>query len=109
MSQAYSGRQFVAMDLHRRGSVLVWMTESGEHLEAVRILNNRDRLAHLMSRAGQSPEVVLEADALAELGATVYPPTLLRPGSRKVRNVSRTRRCGQNAVACQGDGTTVLP
>ena len=75
MSELYSGRQFVGMDLHRRRSVLVRMTESGEHLETVRIVNTDDRLADVMSRAGEWPEVVLEAtygwywaaDALAEL------------------------------------------
>jgi hypothetical protein len=61
VSESYSGRQFVGMDLHRRRSVLVRMTESGEHLETVRILNDRDSLAEVMSRAGQCPEVVLEA------------------------------------------------
>jgi transposase len=68
------------MDLHRRRSVLVRMTETGEHLETVRIVNTRDRLAEVMTRAGESPEVVLEAtygwywavDALAELGASVH-------------------------------------
>src|SRR6516225_3480194 len=68
------------MDLHRRRSVLVRMTESGEHLETVRILNDRDSLADVMSRAGECPEVVVEAtygwywaaDALAELGASVH-------------------------------------
>ena len=44
MSEVYSGRQFVGMDLHRRRSVLVRMTESGEHLETVRIVNTVDRL-----------------------------------------------------------------
>jgi hypothetical protein len=29
------------------------MTESGEHLETVRILNDRDSLADVMSRAGE--------------------------------------------------------
>ena len=80
MSEVYEGRQFVGMDLHRRRSVLVRMTEFGEHLETVRILNDRDSLAEVMSRAGESPEVVLEAtygwywavDALGELGATVH-------------------------------------
>ena len=61
VSELYSGRQFVGMDLHRRRSVLVRMTEAGEHLETVRILNDRDVLAEVMSRAGESPEVVLEA------------------------------------------------
>ena len=80
MSEVYAGRQFVGMDLHRRRSVLVRMSETGEHLETVRILNDRDVLAEVISRAGESPEVVLEAtygwywavDALAELGATVH-------------------------------------
>lgn len=80
MSELYAGRQVVGIDLHRRRSVLVRMTESGERLETVRILNDRDRLAEVMGRAGESPEVVLEAtygwywaaDALAELGASVH-------------------------------------
>jgi transposase len=80
VSEFYEGRQFVGMDLHRRRSVLVRMSETGEHLETVRILNDRDVLAEVMSRAGESPEAVLEAtygwywaaDALAELGATVH-------------------------------------
>jgi hypothetical protein len=80
VSEVYSGRQFVGMDLHRRRSVLVRMTESGEHLETVRIVNTDDRLADVMSRAGECPEVVLEAtygwywaaDRLAELGASVH-------------------------------------
>jgi transposase len=80
MSEQYEGRQFVGMDLHRRRSVLVRMTESGERLETVQIVNDLDRLAAVMARAGEAPEVVLEAtygwywaaDALAELGATVH-------------------------------------
>jgi transposase len=80
VNEFYEGQQFVGMDLHRRRSVLVRMTETGEHLETVRIVNTRDRLADVMSRAGEAPEVVLEAtygwywavDALAELGASVH-------------------------------------
>jgi hypothetical protein len=53
VSELYSGRQFVGMDLHRRRSVLARMTESGEHLETVRIANTDDRLADVMSRAGE--------------------------------------------------------
>src|SRR4051794_24039255 len=56
------------------------MTESGQPLETVRIVNDRDRLAAVMARAGERPEVVLEAtygwywaaDELAELGAQVH-------------------------------------
>jgi transposase len=80
VSESYEGRQFVGMDLHRRRSVLVRMTESGERLEAVRISNDPEYLKQVMARAGEAPEVVLEAcygwfwaaDTLAELGAAVH-------------------------------------
>jgi hypothetical protein len=49
------------MDLHRRRSVLVRMTDTGEHLETVRISNDREYLRQVMARAGEAPEVVLEA------------------------------------------------
>ena len=57
----YAGQQFVGIDLHRRRSVIVRTTESGEVLEAVQILNDVDRLNSVMERAGEDPEVVLEA------------------------------------------------
>ena len=80
VSGAYEGRQIVGLDLHRRRSVLVRMTESGEHLETVRISNDPQYLRAVMARAGEAPEVVLEAaygwywaaDTLAELGAAVH-------------------------------------
>ena len=76
----YDGRQFVGIDLHRRRSVIVRMTDTGQRLETVQILNDVERLAAVLARAGQAPEVVLEAtygwywaaDALAELGASVH-------------------------------------
>jgi hypothetical protein len=43
---AYDGKQIVGMDLHRRRSVLVRMTETGDHLETVRISNDPDCLRH---------------------------------------------------------------
>jgi hypothetical protein len=61
VSGAYEGRQFVGMDLHRRRSVLVRMTETGERLETVRISNDPEYLGQVMARAGEAPEVVLEA------------------------------------------------
>ena len=80
MSGAYEGKQIVGMDLHRRRSVLVRMTDTGQLLETVRISNDPDYLRQVMARAGESPEVVLEAaygwywaaDTLAELGASVH-------------------------------------
>ena len=80
MSEAYAGPQIVGMDLHRRRSVLVRMTETGEQLETVRISNDPEYLRAVMARAGEAPDVVLEAaygwywaaDTLAELGAHVH-------------------------------------
>jgi transposase len=80
VSEAYAGKQFVGMDVHRRRSVLVRMTAAGEHLETVRISNDPEYLRAVMARAGEVPEVVLEAtygwywaaDTLAELGANVH-------------------------------------
>ena len=78
--EGYAGTQFVGTDLQRRRSVIVRMTDAGEVLETTRIVNDVDRLAAVMARAGQAPEVVLEAtygwywaaDALAEQGARVH-------------------------------------
>ncbi|TWP32994.1 IS110 family transposase [Leekyejoonella antrihumi] len=76
----YGGQQFVGIDLHRRRSVIVRTTEAGETLESVRINNGLDSLAAVMGRAGEAPEVVLEAtygwywavDALQAGGADVH-------------------------------------
>jgi hypothetical protein len=80
VSEQYEGRQYVGTDLHRRRSVLVRMSETGHRLEAARIVNDPKRLVAVMARAGEAPEVVLEAtygwywaaDALAGLGARVH-------------------------------------
>lgn len=76
----YDGSQFVGIDLHRRRSVIVRTTQGGEQLEAVRITNDLDSLAAVMARAGEAPQVVLEAtygwywavDALQAGGAQVH-------------------------------------
>ncbi len=103
MSGAYEGRQIVGMDLHRRRSVLVRMTETGEHLETVRISNDLDYLAQVMARAGEAPEVVLEAtygwywaaDALAELGANVH---LAHPLGVKMFSYRRVKNDDRDAA-----------
>ncbi|MGH3534090.1 MAG: hypothetical protein ACRDQG_05165 [Pseudonocardiaceae bacterium] len=46
MSEAYAGKQIVGMDLHRRRSVLVRISNDPEYLRAV------------MARAGEVPTVV---------------------------------------------------
>ena len=78
--EEYVGQQFVGIDLHRRRSVIVRTTAAGEVLESVRIVNDVDRLSEVIARAGEAPEVVLEAtygwywavDALQAAGASVH-------------------------------------
>src|SRR5262245_4914392 len=80
MTEAYDGRQIVGMDLHRRRSVLVRMTEDGRRLGTARISNSVPERAREIARAGERPRVVLEAtygwywaaDALAAAGAKVH-------------------------------------
>ena len=80
MMEAYDGWQVVGMDLHRRRSVLVRMTEDGRKLETVRIDNSPAALRAVLARAGTNPRVVVEAtygwywaaDTLAAAGADVH-------------------------------------
>src|ERR1019366_1989983 len=73
-------RSHTRIDLHRRRTVIVRATEAGEVLETVQIAGDVERLASVMARAGQCPEVVLEAtygwywavDALQAGGANVH-------------------------------------
>ena len=74
------GRQFVGIDLHRRRSVIVRQSESGEQLSVVRIVNDPVALGLQLEQAGADPEVVLEAtygwywavDVLQACGARVH-------------------------------------
>ncbi|MCW3844204.1 IS110 family transposase [Micromonospora yasonensis] len=80
MQAEYDGRQIVGIDLHRRRSVIVRMSEAGEKLETVRIDNDPVALGLEIAKAGPDPEVVLEAtygwywavDVLAAAGARVH-------------------------------------
>src|SRR6476469_8262947 len=103
VSESYSGRQFVGIDLHRRRSVIVRMTTDGDPLECIRISNDAERLSTVMARAGESPEVVLEAtygwywavDALQDLGAQVHlahPLGVKAFEYRRVKNDERDAR-----------------
>jgi len=91
------------MDLHRRRSVLVRMTETGEHLETVRISNDPEYLRAVMTRAGEAPDVVLEAcygwywaaDTLAELGAHVH---LAHPLGVKMFSLRRVKNDQRDAA-----------
>ena len=91
--------QYVGIDLHRRRSVIVRRSETGETLDKVRIDNDPVALAAEVTKAGPHPDVVLEAtygwywaaDVLKECGATVH---LAHPlgnnwGHRRVKNDER--------------------
>ena len=73
-------QQYVGIDLHRRRSVIVRMTEHGEVLSTVQIENDPVALAVAIAEAGPDPEVALEstygwywaADLLQADGARVH-------------------------------------
>ena len=89
-------RQYVGIDFHRRRSVIVRLSATGERLSIVRVDNNPVTITEAMRDAGDAPEVVIEAtygwywvvDLLQELGATVHlaNPTALNWGKRRVKN-----------------------
>ena len=89
-------RQYVGIDLHRRRSVIVRITDDGEVLETVRVANDPLQLALAMANAGDDPEVALEAtygwywaaDLLEAEGAHVHlvHPLGLHWDSRRVKN-----------------------
>jgi transposase len=80
MQAEYDGRQIVGIDLHRRRTVIVRMTEAGEQLGCVRIDNDPLVLAAEIAKGGEHPDVVLEAtygwywavDVLQDAGAEVH-------------------------------------
>ena len=85
----YDGSQFVGIDLHRRRSVIVRTTETGEALEVVRITNDLDSLAAVMARAGEAARRWCSrrrkawcwaVDALQAGGPALAP---LSPGTRR--------------------------
>jgi transposase len=103
MTEAYDGRQVVGMDLHRRRSVLVRMTEDGRKLETARIDNSPAALRTVMTRAGSSPQVVVEAtygwywaaDTLAAAGAEVH---LAHPLGVKAFSYRRVKNDVRDAI-----------
>jgi hypothetical protein len=69
MDSGYDGRQVVGIDLHRRRSVLVRITEDGRRLGTARITNSPAELQKEIARAGKAPKVVLACAMLSEASA----------------------------------------
>jgi hypothetical protein len=62
VSESYSGKQYVGIDVHRRHTVLVRMGEDGQRLGSmVRIPSTPPTLRAAMVAAGPAPKVVIEA------------------------------------------------
>jgi len=92
-------QRYVGIDLHRRRSVIVHRNGEGETLETVHIDNDPVALAAELAKAGEHPEVIVEAtygwywaaDVIAECGGRVH---LAHPlgnnwGHRRVKNDER--------------------
>jgi transposase len=89
-------RQYVGIDFHRRRSVIVRLSATGERLAVSRVANDPFEIAAAIAAAGESPQVVIEAtygwywvvDLLQDLGATVHlaNPKALNWGDRRVKN-----------------------
>ena len=54
-------QQYVGIDLHRKRSVIVRRNGAGETLDMVRIDNDPMTLAAELAKAGEHPDVILEA------------------------------------------------
>ena len=88
--------QYVGIDLHRRRSVIVRMDQDGNKLSCVRLPNDPAEVSMEIAKAGESPEVVIEAcygwywlvDMLKDQGAIVHlaHPSGLRWEGRRVKN-----------------------
>jgi hypothetical protein len=79
MGTAYDGRQVVGMDLHRRRSVLVRMTEDGRRLATTRISNSPAELRKAIAWAGKNPRVVTPTAIQACLETSQQPPITGQP------------------------------
>jgi transposase len=89
-------RQYVAVDLHSRRSMIVRENEAADQRQVTRIDNDPMALAEALAEAGPSPEVAIEAtygwywavDVLQAAGATVHlvNPSGLVWEERRVKN-----------------------
>jgi transposase len=92
-------RQYVGIDFHRRRSVIVRVSATGEKLSSTRVANDPLAIAAAVAEAGPEPEVVVEAtygwywvvDLLQASGARVHlaNPQGLNWGQRRVKNDER--------------------
>src|SRR5215470_11587577 len=89
MTEDYAGRQVVGMDLHRRRSVLVRMTEDGRKLGTVRITNSPAALRAELARAGA------DAHLAHPLGVKAYGYQRVKTDARDATNLADLLRMGR--------------
>jgi transposase len=92
-------RPYLGIDFHRRRSVIVRMSATGEKLWSVRVANDPLTIAAAVAGAGSDPDVVIEAtygwywvvDLLQAKGARVHLANRqgLNWGQRRVKNDER--------------------
>jgi hypothetical protein len=91
-------RQYVGIDFHRRRSVVVRLSATGEKLSSVRIPNDPVVIAAAVAEAGPAPEVVVEATWVVLGGRSaagqrrrvhLANPQGLTGGQRRVKNDER--------------------
>ena len=99
---------YVPIDLHRHRSVVMQMAADGEVLGWVRLANDPETLVAEVLKAGEAPEVAIEAtygwywavDALQDAGVNVH---LVAPSVRSTgdgsRTISVTVSC--SAICCE--------
>lgn len=91
---------YVPIDLHRHRSVVMHMADDGEVLGWVRIANDPDALVAEVLKAGEAPDVAIEAtygwywavDALEGAGANVHLVAPSKVGAFENRRVKNDQR-----------------
>lgn len=91
---------YVPIDLHRHRSVVMHMTEAGDVLGWTRLANDPEALVAEVLKAGEAPEVAIEAtygwywavDALRDAGARVHLVAPSRVAAFEGRRVKNDRR-----------------
>ena len=107
----YDGRQFVGIDLHRRRTVIVRQSETGEHLETRRIVNDPLALAAEIGKAGPAAGGGARGDLRLVLGRRrarrgrrpvhlAHPLGIKRFTYRRVKNDLLTELPGRSFERC---------
>jgi hypothetical protein len=96
VSTDYDGQQYVGIDLHRRGSVIVRMTEEGDQLDWVRIDNDPVALGLELAMAGPDGAgghlwLVLSGDERADAAHDTAHRSAIRKAAYRKRSLARCR------------------